>query len=178
MNTRAGVFSTAAQIKAEIFDIAAADGGGKEALRLAARASAERMVARGVLRGYLAYENGLAVGWCNANEKSRYVRVGEFDPADSESGVFLPTYGSPRIKSIVCFEIAPAWRGRGIAAALLEKVCRDAKRDGYAIAEAYPLRRERYEPLDFSGPMHLYEKAGFTPAGQLGRLTVMQKKLL
>lgn len=82
-----------------------------------------------------------------------------------------------KIKSIVCFEIAPAYRGKGIATALLKRVCDDAKKDGYDMVEAYPVVRDQFEPLDFTGPIHLYEKAGFVRVARQGQMVVMQKDL-
>lgn len=172
---------TQQQIKEEFFEQAKITGGGKEGLRMAIRRSAERMVAQGIIQGYLAYDNGVAVGWCNANDKNSYIRVGEFDPAAVPAEETFPASVSEdsaqRIKSIVCFEVAPSYRGKGIAAALLKRVCEDAKAEGYDKAEAYPVIRDSYETLDFTGPVHLYEKAGFVRAAQQGKKLVMQKDL-
>ena len=35
-------------------------------------------------------------------------------------------------------DIAPDYRGKGIASKVLEKVCDDAKNEGYLYVEAYP----------------------------------------
>lgn len=43
--------------------------------------------------------------------------------------------------------------------------------------EAYPVLRERREPLDFTGPVGLYEKAGFVRVDRRGDTLVMRKKL-
>ena len=61
---------------------AEARGGGIEAVKDALRASARQMVLDGRIRGYLAYDGGLSVGWCNANDRMSYFRVGEFDTDD------------------------------------------------------------------------------------------------
>lgn len=140
--------------------------------------SAVQMVRAGEIRGYLAFENGVAVGWCNANDRMDYYRVGEFAinnvPADEK-----PTDCQKRgqIKSIVCFEIAPECRGRGIATKLLERVCLDADKDGYDFVEAYPTAQEGYNALAFTGTVHFYEKAGFTPFVQKENTVVMRKNL-
>ena len=42
-----------------------------------------------------------------------------------------------RTISIVCFEIAPEYRGQGIASAFIEQVCVDAKEKGYVAVEGY-----------------------------------------
>ncbi len=167
---------TAAQIRREFFDRAETMGGGTEALNAAMRETAARMVDQGEIQGYLAYDGSLSIGWCNANDRNAYARVGEFDLEDVPGENDLPKTDE-RIKSVVCFEIAPAYRGRGIAAALLERVCRDAAAEGYDAAEGYPIVRDSWEPLDFTGPVRLYEKAGFRPIERRGRMLVMRKTL-
>lgn len=167
---------TAERIQAEFYDEAAAAGGGPQALNDAMRRTARGMVDRGEIQGYLAYDGPLAVGWCNANDRASYARVGEFDLEDVPGENDLPPV-SGRIRSVVCFEIAPDYRGRGIAAALLDRVCADAAADGYDAVEAYPILRRDREPLDFTGPLRLYEKAGFRPVERRGRMLVMRKML-
>ena len=60
---------------------------------------------------------------------------------------------------------------------LLEKVCTDARTDGYTYVEAYPAQDEGLMGLAFTGPKRLYEKAGFTVAEQKGNSLVMRKTL-
>lgn len=168
---------TKAQIRKEFFERARADGGGTEAFRLAMRDYAEKMIGEGRLRGYLAFDGEKAVGWCNANDRANYVRTGEFDLDEVPEDEPASDGGCGRVRSIVCFEIAPGWRGRGIASALLRRVCDDAGRDGYDAVEAYPVLRERREPLDFTGPVGLYEKAGFVRVDRRGDTLVMRKDL-
>ena len=67
------------RIEAEFNRKAEEYGGGKESWKRALRESAERMVAAGEIQGYLAYDQGKAIGWCNANERMSYYRTGEFD---------------------------------------------------------------------------------------------------
>lgn len=168
---------TKAQLQAEFFQKARSNGGGTENLRLAMREYAGKMIAGGLLQGYLAYEGEAAVGWCNANDQARYVRTGEFDLDEVPEDEPPPGSGDTRIKSIVCFAIAPDFRGKGIASALLRRVCEDADRAGYDAVESYPVSREQNGPLDFTGPVGLYEKAGFLPVDRRGDTLVMRKKL-
>ena len=152
-------------------------GGGTEGWKSALRESAVRMLREGRIRGYLAFEGGVPVGWCNANDRMRYYRVGEFDldhvPEDrAPSGC----QREGQIKSVVCFEISPDWRGRGVATRLLERVCADARCEGYAFVEAYP--NERAQPaLAFTGPIRLYQRAGFAEFSRVGPAVVMRKPL-
>lgn len=52
-------------------------------------------------------------------------------------------------------------RGMGIAAALLERVCCDAKAEGFAAVEGYAKAQKDRVYYDYNGPIRLYEKAVF-----------------
>ena len=163
------------------FAEARANGGGVEDYRAVIRKSAVRMVSQDVIQGYLAYDGELAIGWCNANDKKNYFHYGEFELDQLDAAMdfrdLIADDGTQRIKSIVCFEIAPGYRGKGIATALLSRVCADAAEEGYDKVEVYPVIRKTREELDFTGPVHLYEKAGFIRTAQHGKILVMQKSL-
>ena len=152
-------------------------GGGVEGWQKSLRESAVQMVKEGRICGFLAFDNGIAVGWCNANDRMNYYRVGEFDldhvPEDRAP---VDCQREKQIKSIVCFEISPEYRGKGIAAQLLNQVCDDARADGYEYVEAYPSDQAQ-NSLAFTGPVRLYEKAGFREFSRTGSMIVMRKKL-
>ena len=38
----------------------------------ASREIAEQQIKTGVLQGYLAYVDGISIGWCNANDRANY----------------------------------------------------------------------------------------------------------
>jgi GNAT superfamily N-acetyltransferase len=123
------------------------------------RDKARDLVLAGKLTGYLAYCDGKVVGWVNANDKTAFCRLKE------EWGVPEP---GKKVKSIVCFVIAPSQRGQGIASALLERVCSDAERvcsdaerDGYDYVESYPAAGGTFDTRHYRGPASMYEKQGF-----------------
>lgn len=152
-------------------------GGGTEGWKKALRESAVQMVRESKIRGYLAFDSGIAVGWCNANDRMNYYRVGEFDLDNiPEDTVSSGCQRKGQIKSVVCFEICPEYRGKGIAAQLLDRVCADAAAEGYDFAEGYPAAEERNMPA-FTGPVRLYEKAGFTVFSRTGSMLIMRKPL-
>ena len=152
-------------------------GKGADGWKRALRESAERMVRDGRIRGYLAFDKGLAIGWCNANDRMNYCHVGEFDLDDvPEDKAPSHCQRTGQIKSVVCFEICPAYRGKGIASGLLERVCDDAKREGYEFVEAYPSEQAQ-SALAFTGPIRLYEKAGFIEVSRDGETIIMRKTL-
>lgn len=151
-------------------------GGSTEGWKRVLRETASRMVKDGSIRGYLAFADGLAVGWCNANDRTSYYRVGEFDLDNVPEDRPPDCTRSGQVKSVVCFEICPEYRGRGIASLLLERVCADAEADGYGCVEAYPADRPQTSPA-FTGPVRLYEKAGFTVYSRTGHTLIMRKTL-
>ncbi len=132
------------------------------------REQAIQLIQNGRLQGYLAYDQDKVVGWCNANDKSAYDNV-NFNFKDE-----APDHGE-RIKSVVCFSIAPDYRGMGIATQLLEHVCAMAKGEGYEIVEAYPFAHN--ENHAYHGPTTMYEKAGFVPCEKIDGCVVYRKKL-
>jgi len=130
------------------------------------RARAIDFVKGGSLRGYLAYDGDRIVGWCNANADCQgcveYLRG--FWPIEAQNA-------EVKVKSIFCFVIAPDMQRKGIATLLVERVCKDAAEEGFDFVEAYA-KKER-DPLDFSGPLAMYEKCGFgVSAEREGRVTV------
>ena len=150
-----------------------ANGGGRAALHRALKTRAKKYVADRTLKGYVAYADGLLVGWCNANDKADYTRY-DFD---EEVSNFIRNTGNGRIKAINCFCIAPEYRGKGVATALLERVCEDAKTDGYTAVEGYPRLHDKLDPFDYTGPTRLYEKAGFIMIAQQEKVVIMRKEL-
>ena len=157
--------------QAQVHDQAAAYGGDQDAFMRALREVVVRQIQADVLQGYLAYVDGLPIGWYNANDRVNF-------PETSANGFHFhcPTPG--REKAVVCFEIAPAYRGKGVATALLARVVEDAAAEGYEAIEAYPCVHDQRDEWDFPGPIRLYEKAGFTQtAEQPDGVRVMRKEL-
>lgn len=144
-----------------------ANGGGTEGLTRSLRKAAEGLIQEGRLKGYLAFAEGVSVGWCNANDKANYCRL-DTAVEDNYAG---------RTKSVVCFEIDPAYRGKGIASALLTQVIEDARTEGYVAVEGYPRLHEGQETFDYNGPVELYEKCGFVKVAQQGNELIMRKEL-
>lgn len=166
------------RIKTELYQKSKEYGNDFESWKRALRESAERMVAAGEIQGYLVFDNGVSVGWCNANERLNYYRTGEFDlQTTPEDEICTNCNVRGEVKAIVCFEIAPEYRGKGIASMLLQRICEDAKADGFKYVEAYPVKSGGTMGKAFTGPMHLYEKAGFEVVAQKADTYIMRKRL-
>ncbi len=134
------------------------------------REVAERQIADGILQGYLAYADGKSIGWCNANDRANYPAEPYYD---------VPFYApvEKKEKAVICFEIAPEYREKGVATALLNRVVADAQTEGYSAVVGFPIERsERYE-WDNPGPIRLYEKLGFIKTALQDGRAVMRKEL-
>ena len=132
------------------------------------RKYAEEMLDQNMIHGYLAYDGDQSIGWCNAADIENYVG---FVPA------FARNITCGKTMSIVCFEIAPEYRGMGIASAFINRVCTDAKSKGYVAVEGYPRLSDQRNDFDFQGPYRLYQKAGFIEAAREKGQAVMRKVL-
>ena len=114
------------------------------------RAATGERVAAGTMQGWLAYADGAVVGWCNAGP--RVLIGGMFDE---------PEPLAERIGAIVCFVVAPDWRGRGVATALLQRACEGLAAQGFEWAEGYPRTGEQSAAANHFGPLAMFEVAGF-----------------
>ena len=110
---------------------------------------AKWLMEKGIMKGYLAYENGKVVGWCNVNDKSAFSKLNNIQ-TDEENVI-----------SITCFIIQKEYRGKGIAQKILDKVIEDARENNTKIIEAYPKKNSKTEFGKFHGPYSMYEKNGF-----------------
>ena len=129
-----------------------------------------RQITSKALQGYLAYVDGVSIGWCNVNSKANF-------PLESANGFRLYAPAEKKEKAVVCFEISPEYRGKGVATALLNRAVADAKAEGYVAVEGFPqIHTERFE-WDYTGPVSLFEKAGFTAITKQDGSIIMRKEL-
>ena len=119
--------------------------------------------------GYLAYLDGMAVGWCGVSVRTQTPRL-----VNSRT---IPAIDDRPVWSIGCFQIRPGYRRRGVARALLDGVVAAAKRAGAPGVEAYPIDPEgrRIEVgAGFVGIASMFDAAGFRRVlvtdGHSGRL--------
>jgi GNAT superfamily N-acetyltransferase len=138
----------------------------------ALRRNAAQQLAEGRLHGYLAFDGETSIGWCNAGDMKDYpVNDWNFVPPIARQIACGNTL------SIVCFAIAPAYYGQGIATAMLERAIADARSAGYMAVEGYGDVQNDRVSWDFHGPVRLYEKAGFTAVARKDGRVVMRKEL-
>lgn len=108
---------------------------------------------RGEYDGYLLYVDCVPAGWCQVGPRDRLEKLArQFRLAPN-----------PEAWAITCFVIAPAYRGRGLAAYLLQQVLRDLRNRGVRKIEAFPKRGQELPVEDlWTGPETMFRSAGFT----------------
>jgi ribosomal protein S18 acetylase RimI-like enzyme len=75
--------------------------------------------------------------------------------------------------------IAPAWRRRGVARALLAGALASFAERGIHVVDAFPFKRSDSSAATdhYHGPSSLYREAGFDVLAEHKNLTVMRKRL-
>ena len=112
--------------------------------------------AEGRSPGLVAYRDGEAVGWVSLGPRDDYERL-------RHSKVLAPVDDKP-VWSIVCFVVARAARGKGVAHALLEAAVHYAREHGASLLEGYPVETDggRVPAANaYKGTVAMFERAGF-----------------
>jgi GNAT superfamily N-acetyltransferase len=115
------------------------------------RAAACDRAADGRMQGYLAYVDGRVAGWCNAAPR-HLIHALDDEPIDD----------AQQVGAIVCFLVAPPYRGQGVSTALLAAACDGLRAQGLRIAEANPRPHAATPAENHFGPLSMYLAAGFT----------------
>lgn len=120
-----------------------------------------RLIEQNKLQGYLAFVNGEVVGWCNANDRKAY------------EGLSWKETTNDKVKSVICYIVAPNMRRKGISEELLKKVCIDAKTDGYDYVEGYPGTGEM-NTRNYHGSFGIYKRNGFIIHKDMGEELIVR----
>lgn len=115
------------------------------------RSAVAGCIRAGTAPGYLAYAADDVVGWCSAGPQPLYPLLRELAASDAD-----------RVGAIVCFVIAPDFRGRGVASALLRAACDGLRAQGMATVQAIPRKRASSAAENHYGPLAMYLAAGFS----------------
>jgi GNAT superfamily N-acetyltransferase len=106
--------------------------------------------------GVIAYLGDLPVGWCGFGPRSSMARL--------ERSRTIPKLDDRPVWSIVCFDVRPGCRRRGVAKALLAGAIAYARAEGAVGLEAYatdPGGTRRGTGTSYTGFTSMFEAAGF-----------------
>src|SRR5437879_13531067 len=93
------------------------------------------------MHGFLAYDNGKPVGWCNAASRGLYPALHWLLGPGPDKG--------ERVGSIVCFVVASSHRNKGVAPHILNTTCKKFDENGLESAEAYRGKKPTYTASAF-----------------------------
>lgn len=121
----------------------------------ARRAGFKALVDAGVPTGILAYRDGQPVGWLSFGPREDYAKL-------ARSPVMKPVDEQP-VWSIVCFVVPSAFRGQGVAHALLRGAIAFARERGIKLLEGYPVDKPaRTDDANmWFGAKSMFDAAGF-----------------
>jgi len=128
----------------------------------------------GEREGFIAYAGDEVVGWLNAQPRTKlphcFARMGIREPRQEAAPASAAV--------IVCFVVAPDWRRRGVAQALLAGALASFEARGIRTVDAFPFKSEDSGKATdhYHGPMPLFQAAGFEVLAEHPNLTVMRKR--
>jgi GNAT superfamily N-acetyltransferase len=119
------------------------------------RAAMTRLARRRRAPGLLGYLDGEVVGWCAIAPRSHLARV--------DGSRATPRVDDVDVWVIPCITVRRAWRGRGVAVALIRAAVELAASQGAPAVEAHPRadRRRIHDDFAHRGTVALFRKAGF-----------------
>jgi GNAT superfamily N-acetyltransferase len=110
-----------------------------------------RRIQTGETTAFLAYVDGRPAGWLNASARATF--------PDHATG------DDDGVASLVCFVVAPPYRGHGISRRLLQEALTCLGGRGFRVAEAYPVQDPADDAAAYHGPPSLLAAAGFEAVG-------------
>lgn len=138
-------------------------------LRADIKGFATHKIEKHQLNGFLAYENGQPIGWCNADDQSNYKRI--------MTNKFIPYDARKKVGAIVCYVVDPNHRGKGVASALLKAACEAFKDDHYDYVEAYPVKNPANSAENYHGPLQMYLNNDFEIIEELETFYIVRKTM-
>ncbi len=119
------------------------------------RSALKALVDAGNPPGLIGYRGNVPVGWVSIGPREDYARL-------ERSPVMKPVDDQP-VWSVICFVVPPAYRGQGVAQALLKGAVAYAKKQGATLVEAYPVDKPGRSSDDsmWFGAKSMYDNAGF-----------------
>jgi GNAT superfamily N-acetyltransferase len=142
------------------------------------KAVLQEMTCENKVPGFLAYQDGRAVGWCSAGPRENYAAL--------ENSRILQRVDDQPVWSVVCFFVDKAGRGRGVMNALLRGVVNYAGQQDSRIVEGYPIDMQHpklagQKLASYAGYMGIasvYRDVGFVEVGRASETQLIMRYLV
>ena len=118
-------------------------------------------VRNGTTYGILAFDKKIPAGWCTFGPRDSFPRINRAPTLKCDD--------SSRVWSLPCFFVPRAYRGKGIATAMLSHALKVMTKQGVEVAEGYPTKPDKnglyIAAFSWTGTRSMFANAGFTVAG-------------
>ncbi len=132
------------------------------------RAEALEEIQKGNMKGYLAFDGEKCIGWCSANDISRFPRLME-DVSDLTEG--------KKTGCTICYVIHPDYRRQGLARQLLKTAVEDFRKQGFEQVIAFPVVADTPVETHYRGSVNMYLENGFREIGSFENVRAMLLEL-
>jgi GNAT superfamily N-acetyltransferase len=119
------------------------------------RSGLKALVATGNPPGLIGYRGKVPLGWVSIGPREQYAKL--------KRSPVMKAVDEQSVWSVICFVVPAAYRGQGVAQALLKGAVEYARRQGATLVEAYPFDRPARSKDEYMwfGAKSMYDKAGF-----------------
>lgn len=125
-------------------------------------------IEKGNMKGYLAFDEDKCIGWCNANDAGKYVRLKEY---------LKDIISDKKVGLVICFVIHQAYRNQGVARLILRKIIEDFTNQSYDAVLALPVENNNEPEKLYRGTLNMYKEFGFKEIGKDENTSIMWLEL-
>lgn len=116
------------------------------------------------MKGLLAFDGDKCIGWCSANDVSRFPRI----YADVKE-----ILGDKKTGCVICYVIHPEYRRQGVARLLLKTAIESFREDGFDAVLALPVDMKSPQETHYRGTINMYLENGFKEIKREEELRIM-----
>ncbi|MDF2541551.1 MAG: hypothetical protein K0S47_1269 [Herbinix sp.] len=125
-------------------------------------------IKNGNMKGFLAFDGDTCIGWCNANDSRKFLRLENY---------LEPIIGGKKVGCIICYVVHPEYRNQGVARLLLKEAVKNFEQEGYDAVLALPVDNKEEPEKAYRGTLNMYLEHGFKEIEREENRSVMLLKL-
>lgn len=129
---------------------------------------AAQAIQAGEMHGYLAFDGELCIGWCLADDASRFIQLLKHT---------APIIAGKKVGAVLCYVIRPEYRNKGVARLMLSRALEGFREQGYEAVLALPVDIQDDPQKRYRGTLNMYQEAGFAQIQEHGPVRVMWLEL-